>query len=162
MTLPGRIQPSTGQSLDCYLEHIADSNDLTTAELLNLIRSRSGEPARYLTLCPGDPTLQAIHALTGTPIQVLHIMTLAGQQHDQWNFDDFDPMRPGAFQRITNRGWLRTRNSQLCPSCLADTGHWQLGWRRQTSTCCTIQNTEYSTYSNHHKKYINTQNTYFC
>lgn len=139
MTLPGRITPITGQPLDCYLEHVADSNGLTTAELLNLIRIRSAEPARYLTLSPGSATLQAIHALTGTPIQELHTMTLAGLGHnDGWGLDDFNPSHPGAFQRIPNRGWLKPRTSQLCPACLAATGHWQLGWRLQTSTCCTI------------------------
>lgn len=45
MTLPARISPAAGQALDSYLEHVAEANDLTAADLTSLIRRSSAIPS---------------------------------------------------------------------------------------------------------------------
>lgn len=80
----------------------------------------------------------AIAELTGTAPMQLAAMTLSSlAEHDGWQLEPFDPAERGAFATITNRGWLRSRGSQLCPRCLADDGVWKLLWRLHTATCCT-------------------------
>lgn len=147
MILPARISPTAGQALDSYLEQVADANNLTSADLTALIRRRTGHPVRYLTLSPDPTTLLAITELTGTSTEQLIAMTLPGlPRHDGWDLDRFDPAQRNGFVQIGNRGWLRTRGSQLCPACLTATGIWHLTWRLYTATCCTQHGTYLATH----------------
>lgn len=147
MSLPARISPTAGQALDSYLEQVADANSLTSADLTALIRRHSGHPVRYLTLSPDPATLLAITELTGTFTEQLVAMTLPGlPRHDDWDLDRFDPAQRNGFVQIGNRGWLRTRGSQLCPACVTATGIWHLTWRLYTTTCCTQHGTYLATH----------------
>ncbi|GAA0344652.1 TniQ family protein [Micropruina glycogenica] len=147
MSLPARISPTAGQALDSYLEQVADANNLTSADLTAIIRRHSGHPVRYLTLSPDPATLRAITELTGTSTEQLVAMTLPGlPRHDDWDLDRFDPAQRNGFVQIGNRGWLRTRGSQLCPACLSATGSWHLTWRLHTATCCTQHGTYLATH----------------
>lgn len=147
MTLPARTQPMAGQSLDSYLETVADINGLSTAELAALIQSQTNRPLRYIALQPDATTVSAIATMTGISIAQVQRMTLDGLPHrEPFGLCGFDSAERSAFSRISNRGWLRTRNSQLCPACLAEVGVWQTSWRLQTSTCCV-----------RHRNYLATQ-----
>lgn len=145
MRLPATIGPQPGQALDSYLEHVADANDLSTAELLHLARTRA-RSTRFLTLVPDQATIDALADLTGQDPAELRAMTLTGLAgHEPWHLTDFDADVPNAFATIGNRGWLRTRGSQLCPACLTETGAWLLRWRLQTATCCARHGTYLAT-----------------
>jgi len=43
--LPVTLDLRPGQALDCYLEHLAEANGMSTAGLLTLVRG-GGDPAR--------------------------------------------------------------------------------------------------------------------
>lgn len=147
MRLPATVPPRAGQALDSYLETVADTNDLTTADLLRLVTDPDGASTRFLTLQPSSLLLARLADLTDTSPDQLKAMTLAGlPHHEPWDLTGFDPDARHAFTSIGNRGWLRTHGSQLCPACLDDTGAWQLAWRLQTTTCCTRHHTYLATH----------------
>lgn len=147
MRLPATVPPRAGQALDSYLETVAETNDLTTAELLRLVTDPGGASTRFLTLQPSSLLLARLADLTDTSPDQLKAMTLAGlPHHERWDLTGFDPDARHAFTSIGNRGWLRTHGSQLCPACLDDTGAWQFAWRLQTTTCCTRHHTYLATH----------------
>lgn len=136
MTLPVRPHLEPGQALDCYLEHLAEANLLTTAELTNLLR-RSGT-TRHLTLMPSADTLTSLAEFTGLDSTALLGATLSSFDGGRpLDLSGFDPESQHSFRTVSARGWLMGSGSQLCPACYAETGYWQTSWRLFTTTCCT-------------------------
>ena len=76
VALPVSIAPQDGESIESWLEHLADANGLTTAQLLNATgRGRAGN--RYLTLAPSPQTITRLAALARVDEQDVYAATLA-------------------------------------------------------------------------------------
>jgi len=59
--LPVTLDLTPGQALDCYLEHLAEANGMSTAGLLTLVRGGGGASAtRFLMLHPAGPTTRRL------------------------------------------------------------------------------------------------------
>jgi hypothetical protein len=74
--LPVSVTPRTGESIESWLEHLADANGLTTAQLLTLIR-RDGVSTRYLTLAPAPGTITHLATLARVDPDAVAAATLA-------------------------------------------------------------------------------------
>src|SRR5690606_31768451 len=118
--LPVRLAPRPGQALDSYLEHLADANQLTTAQLMTHLRAVSAAPTRYLALAP-DPAVLAVIAdfadlqpedLFGTVLTMLPGVAA------------MDPGSRYGHRDLAAKGWVQLHGTQACPSCLADHGAW--------------------------------------
>lgn len=143
MKLPIVVEPRADEALDSYLEHVADANRLTTADLVRLVSSNEPRASkRHWPLAPSAPTLASMSELVSQPPARLAAMTLLGlPHHEPLNLAGYDPESRHAFNTIGRRGWLRSRGTQLCPGCLVDDGFWHLPWRIFTSTCCARHGT---------------------
>ena len=111
VALPVSIAPQDGESIESWLEHLADANGLTTAQLLTATgRGRAG--TRYLTLAPSPDTATRLAALA---------------RH--------------SYRQVAARGWVPAHGTQICPTCLAETGAWRTTWRLLIVTACTRHRT---------------------
>ncbi|MCE1179877.1 MAG: TniQ family protein [Micrococcales bacterium] len=134
--LPTLVPLHPGQALDCYLEHVADANYLSTARLVHRLRAAT-DTTRHLMLAPTDPTLRTLFAFTGQPEASVRAATLARYDGTALDLTGLDPHTPATYRAVTARGWLPGHGTQVCPQCLAATGRWTLAWRLPTTTCCT-------------------------
>lgn len=138
--MPAVVRLHHGQALDCYLEHVADANYITTAHLISHLRAAT-DTTRHLMLAPTDTTLRALSTLTGQPQTSLRDATLARYDGTALNLTGLDPLRPGSYRTVAARGWIPGHGTQICPACLGETGHWSIHWRVPTTTVCTIHGT---------------------
>ncbi|GGM88147.1 TniQ family protein [Dactylosporangium sucinum] len=118
-SLPLRVLPSPGESLDSWLERTA---------------RRSGLPVRRLLPVLGLPTgqLGGHHALvSGTPTSVLRRMERqAGLQLGR--------LDTTVVERYAGLGWEPLRGSRYCPQCLSEhSGRWAIRWRLPWVFACT-------------------------
>ena len=74
--LPVSVVPRPGESIESWLEHLADANGLTTAQLLTAAR-RSRGGTRYLTLAPSPETVARLAALARVDEEAVRATTLA-------------------------------------------------------------------------------------
>lgn len=140
--LPLRPELSPGQSLESYLEHVADANHVTTAALLGVIRSR-GASIAFLLHAPSAGTVRAVSELTGQAQSAIHGATLRrfdGLVHDLDGIDpdQLPPRRARSYRAAVAQGWVPARTSQMCPSCLGESRAWMLIWRLPGATVCPI------------------------
>ena len=136
--LPVTITPHPGQALDCYLEHLAAANGMTTAALTTALGGRAVTPVVGL-LAPSRPVARRLTELTGLRTAELRATTIAvyggGRPLD---LTGLDPDHPDTYRILAARGWMPGQGTQICPDCLATTGVWQLRWRLPTTTVCAL------------------------
>ncbi|WP_299450833.1 TniQ family protein [uncultured Serinicoccus sp.] len=138
--LPISISPRDGESIESWLEHLADANGLTTAQLLTHLRSR-GASTRYLTLAPAPGTIRALAELGRTTPDTVRDATLARFDGTALDLTGLDALDRHSYRQVASRGWTPAHGTQICPPCLAQTGTWQSAWRLMIVTACTRHGT---------------------
>ncbi len=134
--LPVSIAPRPGESIESWLEHLADANGLTTAQLLAATGcGRAG--TRYLTLAPSPETVTRLAALARVEQDSVYAATLATFDGTALDLTGLDPTDPHSYRHVAARGWTPAHGTQICPACLADTGTWKTAWRLLLVTACT-------------------------
>ena len=134
--LPVSLAPRPGESIESWLEHLADANGLTTAQLLNATgRGRAG--TRYLTLAPSPETITRLAALARVDAQHVSAATLAAFDGTALDLTGLDPSDRHSYRQVAARGWPPAHGTQICPTCLAEHGAWQAAWRLLIVTTCT-------------------------
>lgn len=134
--LPVSVAPRPGESIESWLEHLADANGLTTAQLLTVIR-RSGVGTRYLTLAPAPATIATLATLARVDEATIAASTLSTFDGSALDLTGLDPEDRHSYRQVAARGWTPIHGTQLCPTCLAETRTWQTRWRLLIVTACT-------------------------
>ena len=134
--LPVSLTPRTGESIESWLEHLADANGLTTAQLLTITRRR-GVGTRYLTLAPTPQTITRLAELARVDEQTVCAATMAAFDGTALDLTGLDPDDRHSYRQVAARGWTPAHGTQVCPACLAATGAWQTAWRLLIVTACT-------------------------
>ncbi len=134
--LPVSVAPRPGESIESWLEHLADANGLTTAQLLNAT-GQGRASARYLTLAPSPETIARLAALARVDEQDVYAATLSVFDGTALDLTGLDPADRHSYRQVAARGWAPAHGTQICPACLADTGAWQTAWRLLIVTTCT-------------------------
>jgi len=134
--LPVSVVPRPGESIESWLEHLADANGLTTAQLVTAAR-RSRGGTRYLTLAPSPETVARLAALARVDEEAVRATTLARFDGTALDLTGLDPDDRHSYRRVAARGWTPAHGTQICPSCLAETGVWQSAWRLLIVTACS-------------------------
>lgn len=138
--LPVSVRPRDGESIESWLEHLADANGLTTAQLLTHLRSR-GASTRYLTLAPAPGTIRALAALARISEQTVTATTLGAFDGTALDLTGLDPGDRYSYRQVAARGWAPAHGTQICPICLAEDGAWRTSWRLLIVTACTRHRT---------------------
>ena len=134
--LPVSVTPRPGESIESWLEHLADANGLTTAQLLTATgRGRAGN--RYLTLAPSPETITRLAALARVDEQDVYAATLAAFNGTALDLTGLDPADRHSYRQVAARGWAPAHGTQICPACLGANGAWQAAWRLLIVTTCT-------------------------
>ena len=134
--LPVSVPPRVGESIESWLEHLADANGLTTAQLLTLIRS-DGLSTRYLTLAPAPGTITRLATLARVDRDAVAAATLASYDGTALDLTGLAVDDRHSYRQVAARGWAPAHGTQICPACLADTNTWQSAWRLLIVTACT-------------------------
>ncbi len=135
-TLPVSVTPRPGESIESWLEHLADANGLTTAQLLGAAgRGRAG--TRFLTLAPSPTTITRIAALARVDEQDVYAATLAAFDGTALDLTGLNPDDRHSYRQVAARGWTPAHGTQICPTCLADDCAWQGAWRLLLVTTCS-------------------------
>ncbi|WP_431843208.1 TniQ family protein [Calidifontibacter indicus] len=138
--LPISVSPRDGESIESWLEHLADANGLTTAQLLIHLRSR-GASTRYLTLAPEPATIRTLAALARVPEKAVTAATLGTFDGTALDLTGLDPHNQHSYRQVAARGWTPAHGTQICPTCLAEDGAWRTAWRLLIVTACTRHRT---------------------
>ncbi len=134
--LPVSVTPGPGESIESWLEHLADVNGLTTAQLLTATgRGRAGN--RYLTLAPSPETITRLAALARVDEQDVYAATLAVFDGTALDLTGLEPGDRHSYRQVAARGWAPAHGTQICPTCLGENGAWQSAWRLLIVTTCT-------------------------
>lgn len=138
--LPQRPPMRPGEALDSYLEHLARTNHMRTADVARSLTSAT-DTTRFLMLSPTERTLHVLAGLTGLEPARLRASTLAHYEGTILDLTGLDPHRHASYRTVAGRGWLPGAGTQICPECLAETGAWKIAWRLPTTTTCTTHGT---------------------
>ena len=134
--LPVSVAPRPGESIESWLEHLADANGLTTAQLLTATgRGRAG--TRFLTLAPSPATITRLAALARVDEQDVYAATLAAFDGTALDLTGLDPADRHSYRQVAARGWAPAHGTQICPTCLTEYGVWRSAWRLLIVTTCT-------------------------
>ncbi len=134
--LPVSVTPGPGESIESWLEHLAEANGLTTAQLLAATgRGRAG--TRYLMLAPSPETIARLAALARVDERDVYAATLAAFDGTALDLTGLDPADRHSYRQVAARGWAPAHGTQICPACLAEHGAWQGVWRLLIVTTCT-------------------------
>ena len=133
--LPVSVTPGAGESIESWLEQLADANGLTTAQLLNAT-GRGRASTRYLTLAPSPQTITRLAALARVDEHDVHAATLAAFDGTALNLTGLDPVDRHSYRQVAARGWAPAHGTQICPMCLAEDRAWQGVWRLLIVTSC--------------------------
>ncbi len=131
-TLPIRVAPLPGESIDSWLEAISHRCETAWEDLLSAVTLRSPDN-KCNTWVMRLTTAQAaaIGMAAGVAPHLVHAMTLAHYADRAVGID----AATGRFLRAFP--WGRARGSRYCPYCLADTGgRWKLTWRLGWAFAC--------------------------
>ncbi|GAB4076073.1 TniQ family protein [Nostocoides australiense] len=134
--LPVSVAPRPGESIESWLEHLADANGLTTAQLLTAT-GQGRASARYLTLAPSPETIARLAALARVDEQDVYAATLAAFDGTALDLTGLDPGDRHSYRQVAARGWAPAHGTQICPACLGADGAWQSAWRLLIVTTCT-------------------------
>ncbi|MGP3964630.1 TniQ family protein [Nonomuraea sp. 3N208] len=139
-TLPIRMAPLPGESLDSWLEALAHRTQTSYGDVLSSLGllTRAGDEApgwtrpRDWTIALSEREAAGIAFATGLDDQRVHAMTLA-------HFDGRALLIDRAKRQVNrHRLWGRGTGSRYCPDCLAESaGRWKLEWRLGWSFACT-------------------------
>ena len=121
--LPVSLAPRPGESIESWLEHLADANGLTTAQLLTLARG-PGVSTRYLTLAPAPVTITHLAALARVDADAVTASTLAAYDGTALDLVGLDVDDRHSYRQVAARGWAPAHGTQICPACLAADGAW--------------------------------------
>ena len=138
--LPVSLAPRPGESIESWLEHLADANGLTTAQLLTLIRAAGGG-TRYLTLAPAPGTITHLASLARVDPDAVAATTLSAYEGTALDLTGLDVHDRHSYRQVAARGWAPAHGTQICPACLADTNTWHSAWRLLIVTTCTHHQT---------------------
>lgn len=132
-TLPIRVAPLPGESIDSWLEAIAHRSETAWGDLLTAVALTSPDNRSNTWIVQlDDAEAAALGAAAGTAPAVVHAMTLSHYANRAVAID----VANGRFLRTFP--WGRARGSRYCPHCLADNGgRWQLAWRLGWAFACT-------------------------
>lgn len=133
-TLPIRLAPLPGESLDSWMEALADRSMVDLREILLALglhhRDRGLIADHTLFLQPQEAE-QASFA-SGVPVGQLHLMTL--RQYDGHAVI----LHPERRTVLRMQLWGRSTGSRYCPECLREReGRWLLRWRLAWAFACT-------------------------
>lgn len=134
--LPVSLPPRDGESIESWLEHLADANGLTTAQLLTHVRGH-GVSTRYLTLAPAPATISTLAALARVTEETVRAGTVAVFDGTALDLTGLDPQDRYSYRQVAAHGWTPAHSTQICPACLAATGTWRSAWRLLLVTTCT-------------------------
>lgn len=135
--LPVSVQPRAGQSIESWLEHLADANGLTTASLLRLVRDDTGSGrSRFLTLTPSPSMLARLAEVARVDARCVYAASMAGFDGLAVDLTGLDHDDHHSYRQVAARGWTPAHGTQICPPCLADTGAWLTAWRLPLVTAC--------------------------
>ena len=134
--LPVSVTPRPGESIESWLEHLADANGLTTAQLLTAT-GRGRASTRFLTLAPSPATITRLAALARVDEQDVYAATLAAFNGTALDLTGLDPADRHSYRQVAARGWAPAHGTQICPTCLAEDGVWRSAWRLLIVTTCT-------------------------
>ncbi len=135
--LPVTLDLCAGQALDCYLEHLAEANGMTTAQLLTVVRGERGHSTtRFLMLHPTRTATTRLACMARLGAKDVTAATLAAYDGTALDLAGLDPDDLYTYRGVAARGWVPGHGTQICPPCLAATGIWQLAWRLLTVTVC--------------------------
>lgn len=143
--LPISVSPRDGESIESWLEHLADANGMTTAQLLTHLRSR-GASTRYLTLAPAPATISTLATLARVPEQTVTSATVGVFDGTALDLTGLDPHDRHSYRQVAARGWTPAHGTQICPTCLAEDGAWRTVWRLLIVTACTRHRTLLATH----------------
>ncbi|MBT2226333.1 TniQ family protein [Nonomuraea sp. NEAU-A123] len=139
-TLPIRMTPLPGESLDFWLEAYAHRTQIRYGDVLSSLGLLTKAKSRDLrhprptdwTIALSEREADNIAFATGLDKQRVHAMTLA-HFHGRALLIDHEKR-----QVNRHRLWGRGTGSRYCPDCLADNaGRWRLEWRLGWSFACT-------------------------
>ena len=135
-SLPIAMPPRPGESIESWLEHLADANGITTAQLL---KATAGGHAgnRYLTLAPSPETVARLARLARVDEQDVYGATLARFDGTALDLTGLDPDDRHSYRQVAARGWAPAHGTQICPACLTNTNTWHSAWRLLVVTACT-------------------------
>ena len=136
-TLPVRIAPRAGQSLDSYLEHLGAANGLSTAQLSTVL-GRDGASMRYLSLAPDPHLLTEVATIAHLHPHDLNGTVLADYPAAAINSASVSNAGRYGHRAVAARGWVQLHGSQACPRCLAQNGVWKTLWRLPINTTCAL------------------------
>lgn len=140
--LPVSVTPLSGQSIESWLEHLADANGITTANLLTLVRGRDGRRGtRYLTLTPSPQIVARLTRVSRVPEHTIRESSLAGFDGLGIDLTGLNHNDRNSFRTVAACGWAPAHGTQICPTCLADDGAWRTVWRLLIVTACTAHGT---------------------
>jgi hypothetical protein len=135
-TLPIRVAPLIGESLESWLAAYAIRMQCTWAELLAAVLPTNSDGAvvvpRRRTLTGGlsAPEREAISTATGTSHEDIAAMTLTGRYQQRL-------VRVDASTFDTRTPWGRIYRQRFCPHCLVeDPGRYKLSWQLPWVTVC--------------------------
>ncbi|MYS21569.1 TniQ protein [Streptomyces sp. DvalAA-14] len=136
-TLPIRMAPLPGESLDSWLEalarrlHTRYGSLLSHLGLVNQPKDSGRSNAVNWTVALSDEEASGIAHATGVNREVIHALTLA-------RFGGRAVLIDHEKRKVNrHRLWGRGAGSRYCPDCLAEScGRWQLNWRLGWSFAC--------------------------
>lgn len=138
--LPARVRIGDRESLDSFLERLADANDQSPPELLRRLTAPDefGSPSAAFLMIKPDPLMVGrIASVSGVDDEAVRRATLlrfgAGLP---FRFDGLDPRQRHTFRQVVVQGWFPTFGTQICPLCLGADGIWALHWRLPIVAVC--------------------------
>lgn len=134
--LPVTVIRRPGESLESWLEHVADANGCSTATLMAAIRGGDPASTRFLTLSPSPAAARRIAQLTRTTVDTVTGGALAAVDQVAVDLTGLDHADRHSYRQVAARGWTPAHGTQACPSCLRDHQMWRLVWRLPLVTAC--------------------------
>jgi len=134
--LPVTVAVGRGESIDSWLERVADANGLTTATLLNLVHGAGEVSTRFLSLAPAERTVARVACLTGSTVAEVRSATVAAFEDAGVDLRGLSAEDRDSFHEVAARGWPPSHGTQLCSRCLRDDGRWQVRWRLPIVSVC--------------------------
>ena len=131
-TLPIRVAPIEGESLESWLAAIAVRMNVTWAQLIDTVLPKDAQALRRRSRgwVPGPDEVAAIAAATGVQRCVIRGLTLTGTSASWLKID--------AVNQTASTPWGRALRQRFCPRCLSRTGgRWSLDWRLPWITICS-------------------------
>lgn len=138
--LPVSVAPQPGESLESWLEHLAEANGLPTARLLAIIGTNPGI-TRYLSLAPSPDAVARLSLISRVDPDVIRSTALATFDGTALNLSGLEHSDRHSYRHVAAKGWVPAHGTQLCPTCLAETGAWRTSWRLLIVTTCTRHST---------------------